>query len=75
MLQLQKEDPQKLTINKGTPEIQDLGKVVQWNEQNYTEFWGNYTECSKVQGTYVRIFPPGITRDDTFSIYSSEICR
>lgn len=55
--------------------IEQLGHIIAWNDSMYTKYWGDGTTCSKVQGTDSTLYPPRVTKESEFFIYSTDICR
>ncbi|EFA01368.1 sensory neuron membrane protein 2 [Tribolium castaneum] len=70
-----KPDDGKYTVKRGLTNIEKLGHIVAWNDSLYTKFWGEGTTCSEVKGTDSTLYPPRVTTDSAFYIYSTDICR
>ncbi|XP_044258686.1 sensory neuron membrane protein 2-like [Tribolium madens] len=65
----------KYTVKRGLTDIEKLGHIVAWNDSLYTKFWGEGTTCSEVKGTDSTLYPPRVSTDSSFYIYSTDICR
>ncbi|RZC37537.1 sensory neuron membrane protein 2-like, partial [Asbolus verrucosus] len=66
------------TVKRGIQNIQTLGHIVKLNNSTRTNFWqrlGPNSVCDKVEGTDSTLYPPEISRDSVFKIYSTDICR
>lgn len=68
------------TVNRGLNDASQIGKLLKWNGEDRFKYWGNPRSinndiCSIVRGTDGTIYPPGITTDKTFEIFTSDICR
>lgn len=67
-------------ISRGINDINQLGNLIQWNNKNNFGYWGtpnsvNNETCERVRGTDGTMYPPHVTTDKEFEIFSSDICR
>ena len=63
-----------LEMSTGEGDIDKLGQIVSWNNQNRTDAYEG--ECGAVRGSADGLFPPGIAAiTDTLSLYSTDLCR
>ncbi|XP_072399703.1 sensory neuron membrane protein 2-like isoform X2 [Diabrotica undecimpunctata] len=68
------------TLNRGIDNISKLGSIMQWNNSRYLPFWGtsqsiNNNTCQLVEGGDSTIYPPHASKDKSFLIFSTDICR
>jgi len=63
-----------LLMETGTADVNQLGKIVSWNNQDRTEAYQG--RCGDVHGSADGLFPPGISKtSDIIAIFSTDLCR
>lgn len=67
-------------VNSGTTDISKLTEIFKINNRRSINYWKNNPDksisvCNMINGTDGGSFPPHIKSDDSFYIYSSDICR
>ena len=62
-----------MTTMTGQSDIQDVGRVVAWNDETKLKFWKN--ECNEIKGTDGSSFPPDILPNTTLYLFNRDMCR
>ncbi|XP_068912598.1 sensory neuron membrane protein 2-like [Tenebrio molitor] len=66
------------TIKRGINDVKTLGQIVRLNNSTRTHYWKQSnanSSCDEVKGTDSTLYPPQISKDSIFQIYSTDICR
>nr|CAI5832883.1 unnamed protein product [Callosobruchus analis] len=69
------------TTLRGRKDINKLGTIIRWNGKPFLEnTWGtsvsvNNDTCNRVRGTDSTLYPPHVTKNGIFEIFSTDICR
>lgn len=68
------------TVNRGIDDISKLGTIMRWNYSPFTPYYGrmeslNNDTCKRVRGGDSMIYPPSVSKDSSFEIFSTDICR
>ncbi|KAJ3662456.1 hypothetical protein Zmor_006804 [Zophobas morio] len=66
------------TITRGIKDVLTLGQTVTIDNSPYTQFWNKLhknSTCDLVKGSYISLYPPQISEESTFKIYSTDVCR
>lgn len=59
--------------NTGVDDISKVDKLEKWDFQANNKFFKG--ECSELTGSAGEFFPPGISENQTVSVFSPEMCR
>lgn len=59
--------------NTGENDISMLGKLMNWNYAPRTEFFKEH--CGMINGSAGEMYPPKVTKDQTMSFYTADLCR
>nr|UTN00850.1 sensory neurons membrane protein [Semanotus bifasciatus] len=67
-------------VFRGLADVSKLGSILRWDHSTNLTNWGrlesiNNETCNKVRGTDSTIYAPGVTRDQSLEIFSTDICR
>ncbi|GJQ79424.1 Snmp2 [Trypoxylus dichotomus] len=62
-------------IFSGINQINNLGRIQRWNNQEYMDAWVEESVCNQIRGTDSTIFPPFNDQDSSFDVLYSDICR
>lgn len=63
-------------VDRGMDDIKQLGDILTWNGEKYSRYWkGSNSNCNKVEGRDSTIYPPHINEGDSFTIYTTDLCR
>lgn len=65
---------ENLTIMTGMDDINNVGKIVQWNGLKKLDFWDN-DAANEIKGTDGSLFSPNRKRIDKLAIFASALCR
>lgn len=57
----------------GIDDITKVDKLRKWNYKSNTSYFEG--KCSNLQGSAGEFFPPNMTKNQTVSVFSSEMCR
>ena len=61
-------------MRTGENDIETLGEIVSWNNQNTTEAFEG--ECGRLRGSSEGLFPPGLADiTSSISFFSTDLCR
>ncbi|VEN39167.1 unnamed protein product, partial [Callosobruchus maculatus] len=69
------------TTLRGRKDVNKLGTIIRWNGKPFLEgIWGrsvsvNNDTCNRIRGTDSTLYPPHITKNGIFEIFSTDICR
>lgn len=61
-----------VNIHSGVDDMTQLGMMGGWNYVNETKFFSG--PCGKVTGSAGDLFPPAIAKEESFSIYATDLC-
>jgi len=65
-------------VNTGNDDVSKLGSIISFNNQTRLTSWANgstQAECNVIHGTDGSMFPPFVTKDQTFHIFNKDMCR
>ncbi|CAD6196217.1 unnamed protein product [Caenorhabditis auriculariae] len=69
-------DSKVIEIADGTADVNDLGKILSYNnEKLLDETWWNTEESRKIRGTDGSLFKPFIQKTDKLYVFVIELCR
>lgn len=60
-------------IDTGVRNIENIGKVYEWQYSNRTEFYEE--QCAMVNGTSGTLFPPVKNKEERVTMFSPDLCR
>ncbi|RWS06791.1 Lysosome membrane protein 2-like protein [Dinothrombium tinctorium] len=63
-----------LTVNSGIHDVNDLQKVIKWNNEKKVSFW-NSDYCNMINGTDGSRFHPDVKPDDVLYVFNPALCR
>ncbi|KAG5893044.1 hypothetical protein JTB14_014824 [Gonioctena quinquepunctata] len=68
------------TTNRGIEDLTQLGHIMRWNHLSELPYWGrlestNNDTCKRVRGSDSTIYPPHVTKNSEFEVFSTDICR
>ncbi|KAL1463108.1 hypothetical protein WDU94_014895 [Cyamophila willieti] len=61
-----------VNIHTGVQDITQLGMMGAWNYMNETHYYTG--QCGTIQGSAGDLYPPRISKQESFSIYATDIC-
>ena len=69
-----------MKIFTGVGDVSKLGKIVTFNNKTEEDIWptseeNDASECNAIRGSDGSLFPPFVTKNQTFYIYNKEMCR
>ena len=59
--------------NTGVDDISKVDKLEKWNYEPTNKFFKG--KCSEFSGSAGEFFPPGVSKEQTVSVFSPEMCR
>jgi len=62
----------------GAGDVSKLGSILAFNNQSRLSTWANGSaeaECNAIKGTDGSVFPPFVTKNQTFHIFNKDMCR
>jgi len=67
-------------IFTGVGDVSKLGTIVTFNNKTTEDIWfkseeDDGSECNSIKGSDGSLFPPFVTKNQTFYIYNKEMCR
>ena len=72
-------DTIKFTVLRGLRNVQDVGRVIKFNDENELNVWDidedAKLQCNKYKGTDSTIFPPLMQRSEGIWSLTPDICR
>ena len=73
-------DDGELQIFTGLGDVSKLGTIVTFNNKTEEDIWprsdeDDGQECNSIRGSDGSLFPPFVSKNQTFYIYNKEMCR
>ena len=62
----------------GSEDVSMLGSILSFDNKTKLNAWGNGSaenECNAIHGTDGSVFPPFVTKNNTFHIFQKDMCR
>jgi len=63
-----------MRISTGLSDVKDLAKVVSFKGRKRLKFWKGQP-CNSIKGTDGSLFHPGVTKNETLHVFTSELCQ
>ena len=68
----------EFSVLTGSQDVSSLGSILSFNNKTRLTTWGNSSdgaECNAIHGTDGSVFPPFVTKNQTFHIFQKDMCR
>jgi len=68
----------EFSVLTGSQDVSSLGSILSFNNKTRLTAWGNSSdgaECNAIHGTDGSVFPPFVTKNQTFHIFQKDMCR
>jgi len=68
----------EFSVFTGKDEVSNLGSIISFKNKTLLTTWANGSaeaECNAIHGTDGSVFPPFVTKNQTFHIFNKDMCR
>jgi len=68
----------EFSVLTGSEDVSMLGSILSFDNKTKLNAWGNGStenECNAIHGTDGSVFPPFVTKNNTFHIFQKDMCR
>jgi len=68
----------EFNVLTGSEDVASLGSILSFDNKTSLNAWGNDSsanECNAIHGTDGSVFPPFVTKNQTFHIFQKDMCR
>ena len=64
----------RIRLSTGIADVADLAKVVSYQGRKRLKWWKGH-HCNAIKGTDGSLFHPGVTKNETLQVFTSELCQ